>query len=308
MCTRIPCSWKQLLLAFCCATFVFACLFKDILISGMFSRVDTCSVAVTTNVSLVSSRNNWNVAQRQTTKDCWPWKICHNPRLVVVVRWYIKQELYPLLATLNSAAGLVNETIAVWIVDIKPIPVNTPQRGKISYQELMRQISACSAVVPWLRVQGLMPPALPPTQENLYGYGQVDWVLKQLHDLDDWDHILFTNGDNTYSRYLLAETLDARRFGYALIGFDFVHHQEHGNIPSVLVTNMLQSKHSDLGSMIFHRGVVGRPGENCFCGLTFREASRQHGLFVADSGLMISAQRCSRRSQIVIHEVLFHHE
>jgi len=306
--TRIPCSWKQLLLAFCCVTSVFAFFFKDILTTGWFFRAETCNIAVTTNVSSVSSQNNWNFAQRRTKKNCWPWKICHNPRLVVVVRWYIKQQLYPLLATLNSAAAFVNETIAVWIVDVKPIPLNTPERGKISYLELMRQISACSAIVPWLRVQGLMPPVLPPNQENVYGYGQVDWVLEQLHDVEDWDHILFTNGGNTYSRYLLEQTLDARRFGYALIGFDFVHHHKRGDIPSEVVSNMLQSKHSDLGSMIFHRGALGRKGENCFCGLTFHEASRQQGLFVADSGLMILTQRCSRRSQIVIHEVLFHHE
>jgi len=303
MSASIPWSWMRLL-AFCLVTSVFTFFFEESLVSGWFFGAETCNIAVPTTVSSVLSQNNWKFAQRQTTKHCWPWKICPNPQMVVVVRWYIKQDLWPLLATLNSAADLVNETIAVWIVDTKPIPANTPERGNVSYLELMRQVSACSALVPWLRVQGFMTPVLPPNLENLYGYGEVDWVLQQLHDVIDWDHIMFTNADYTYSLYLLEQTLDARRFGYALIRFDSVHHHDRGGIPNVVGSNNLQNDHSDLGSMIFHRGAVGRKGENCFCGLTFHEASRQ---FAADTGLIILTQRCSRSSQITIDQVLVHH-
>jgi len=308
---RIPRSWKCLWI-FCWVfvTDVNAFSLKDSLTTRRFFGKENANRSIIRSGNLSLSQNNWTVSHRQTSKDCWPWKISQNPRLIVVVRWYIKQELYPLLATLDSAASLVNETIAVTIVDTQPIPVNTTMRGKISYLELMRQISTCSALFPSLRIQGLMAPVLPADLENVYGYGQADWVLQQLQDVEEWDHIMFTNGDNTYSRYFLEETLDARRSGYALIGFDFVLHHKRGGIPNKLMINTLKHTHSDLGSMIFHRGAVGRQGERCFCGLSFHEASRQykHGWFAADAGLMILTQRCSNRSQIIIHEVLFHHQ
>jgi len=280
----------------------------DSLKAGRFFGKEHRNRVLTRSGSLSLSQNNKTVSHRQTSKDCWPWKISQNPRLIVVVRWYIKQELYPLLATLDSAASLVNETIAVKIVDTHPIPVNTTERGKFSYLELMRQISACSALFSLLRIQGLMAPVLPADLENVYGYGQADWVLQQLQDVEEWDHIMFTNGDNTYSRYFLEETLDARRSGYALIGFDFVLHHKRGGIPNKVMINTLQVDHSDLGSMIFHRGAVGRKGERCFCGLTFHEASKEYGWYAADAGLMELTQRCSGSSQIIIHEVLFLHQ
>jgi len=261
---------------------------------------------------LVSSQNNWLLPEDKQQKKCWPWTIRHTPRLVVVVRWYIDQKLYPLLTTLNSAADLTGESLAVMIVDTQPIPVNTSARGEISYRELKRQIFKCSSLVPWLRVQGLKAPVLPSDLENRYGYGETDWVLEQQLDVEDWDHIMFTNGDNTYSRYLLQQTLQAREFGYALIGFDFVHHryQLKGNSgQAVKVKNTLRWLRSDLGSLIFHRSVVGRRGVNrCFCGLTFQEASRQHGWFAADAGLMELTQQCTNGSQIVIHQLLFQHQ
>jgi len=292
----IPCSWKCLwIFSWVFVAYVNVISLKDSLWSGALFETS-------------SLQNNLTVTDRQTSQDCWPWKISQNPRLIVVVRWYMEQKLLPLLATLNSAASLVNETITVTIVDTNPIPVNTTERGKVSYLELMRQISKCSALLPWLRVQGLMAPVLPPNLENQWGYGQTDWVLQQLQDLEEWDHIMFTNGDNTYSRYLLEQTLDARRSGYALIGFDFVLHHKRDGVPNKVMINTLRDMHSDLGSMIFHRGAVGRRGERCFCGITFDEASKQHGWFAADSGLMILTQRCSRGSQIMIHQVLFHHQ
>jgi len=287
-------SWKRF--------FVFCSVFV-ILVSGL-----------TPQVSLVDGklgrapREDWASAHRQTSKKCWPWRISESPRLAVVIRWWIKQELSPLLLTLNSAASLVNETILVKIVDTNPVPSNTTERGKVSFAELMRQISACTALVPWLRIQGLMAPLLPPKLENLFGYGQSDWVLQQLQVVEYWDHIMFTNGDNTYSRYLLEQTLDARRFGYALIGFNFVlHHKRHG-IPNMVMNNNLEFMHSDLGSMIFHRGVVDQKGEGCSCGLSFLLASVRHGWYAADSGLMELTQKCSEKSQIEIRQVLFHHQ
>jgi len=258
--------------------------------------------------NITAPTNLWAVAHNQTTENCWPWKISENPRLVVVVRWYIEQELSPLLVTLNSAASLVNETIVVKIVDTNPIPSKTNERGELSFTELMRQISACSALVPWLRIQGLMAPVLSPGLENLYGYGQSDWVLEQLQDVEYWDHIMFTNGDNTYSRYLLEQTLDARRFGYALIAFDYVLHHKRDGIPNKVMTNTLKYKHNDLGSMILHRGVVDLKGEGCSCGCTFSAGSMLRGWYAADSGLMELTQQCSRNSQIIISQVLLHHQ
>jgi len=267
------------------------------------------------HIAIGEQTNNWHSGLRKTTRNCWPWKVPQNPRMAVVVRWFIEQDLYPLLTSLNSAAALSNETISVWIVDTNPVPPNTNKRGNLSYIELTRQIFACSALVPWLHVHGLMAPLLPSDLQDLWGYGETDWVLQQLHDVENWDHIMFTNGDNTYSRYLLERTLDARRFGYALIGFDFVSHYKRKGRHNQAVQNTLQINHSDLGSLIFHRGAVGRKGENCSCGLTFYEASRVfrephswRGWRVADAGLIKLTQQCSKNSQIVINEVLFHHQ
>jgi len=305
----IPCSWKCLWM-FCWVfvTDVNALSLEDSLESGRFSGKEHANTAVIRSDSLSSSQNNWTVVHKQTSKDCWPWKVSQNPRLIVVVRWYIRQKLYPLLATLDSAASLAKEAIAVTIVDTQPIPVNTTKRGNLSYVELMRQISSCSALFPWLRIQGLKAPVLPPNMENLWGYGQTDWVLQQLQDVEEWDHIMFTNGDNIYSKYLLKKTLDARRSGYALIAFDFVHHYAVRNNPIKVKINTLKLGQNDLGSMIFHRGVVGRKEERCFCGLTFLKASKYYKWHNEDHGLMKMTQRCSNYSQIIIHEVLFNHQ
>jgi len=254
-----------------------------------------------THTNTPHTQEDWAVAHKPPTKKCWPWKIRKYPRLIVLVRWYIKQKLFPLLSTLESAASAAEEAIKVIIVDINPLPSKTSRRGMVSFAKLKRQISKCSILQQWLDIQPLMAPVLPPKLEYQYGYGQTDWVLDKLQDDKDWDYIMFTNANNTYSRYLLQATLGARRRGYALIGFDFV-------MRYILLTNNLTYRYSDLGSMIFHRGTVDRKGKDCSCGLTFQAASKPLGWYNADAGLMQLVQNCTKKSQIKIGQVLFHHK
>jgi len=259
-----------------------------------------------TNLSLDVPQEDWAAAHSQRTKNCWPWKISKQPRLVIVVRWYIKQNIFPLLATLESSASAAKELIAVKIVDTNPIPSHSHslRRGSISFSALKRQVSKSYDLLQWLDIQLLRAPVLPPELENVYGYGQTEWVLQQLQDDMTWDHIMFTNGDNTYSSYFLQETLRARKHGHAVVGFDFVSRYSNHRVKK----NVLKWKHSDLGSMIFHRGTVDQRGKGCSCGLTFQAASKPHGWYNADAGLLELAQNCSNKSQVMIHAVLFHHQ
>jgi len=238
---------------------------------------------------------NW-VAAHGGSERCWPWKNFKRPRLVIVVRWYFKQNIIPLLVTLDTAARAAKETVKVKIVDTDPIPSSSASsRGNISFSELERQLSKCHDIVRWLDVQLFRAPVLSPELEKVYGYGQTDWVLQQLQDDMDWHHILITNGDNIYSMTFLRKTLHARQLGCAVIGVDFVSHYE-----GHAIKNTLEYLHSDIGSLIFHRGTVEQRG-NCSCGLTFQAASKVHGWHDADAGFLALVQNCSDNSQFMIH-------
>jgi len=75
--------------------------------------------------------------------------------------------LLPLLASLEEAAFVANESVLVMIVDTHPIPLrstNITERGSISRAELKKQISKYDSLLPHLHIQGLPASKLsPPT-------------------------------------------------------------------------------------------------------------------------------------------------
>jgi len=226
------------------------------------------------------------------------------------VRWNIGQHLFPLLTSLEETASVANERILVIIVDTQAIPAKTRERGSISQAELKHQISEFKGLLPHLYIQGFAAPELDLETRNKSGYGEFQWIINLLHDVEEWDSVVLTDADNTYSRYFLQQTAGARRDGHALIGVDFISHKPWNGAPNNVKSNTLEKVSSDLGSLIFHRGALDRNPVNktCSCGVDIKAASVRHGWEAADAGLMELALECGGGAKHVVHQALFHQQ
>ncbi|UJR32545.1 hypothetical protein I4U23_020007 [Adineta vaga] len=234
------------------------------------------------------------------------------PRLCVITRIYGPQVQYlPIFALSLYQSGLENDRIFV---------INTDNRTDIQLLNqtirFINELVARSNYVTFLNFNVH-------SVANDYGYQLTDRVLKYIYDnsipyASACQYIMFTNGDNYYSRYFGSKIIPHMKAGYDIIAWGFVSHHswpefqeitvnKHRNIPQIFddgsnkcINVRINTSRADLGTVTYRLTFLKRHK------LYFRTSDGTYN-FKSD-GLFIQRAAKLTNLSVLLRQTLFMHQ